>query len=82
MNQTIYHPIDVTIDPALPKPAIKDVAEVFGISTGQIDPAYGIKSVDPKQGIYRIGATGIGTNQVQSGPQRHNAHVSHDFYAR
>jgi hypothetical protein len=81
MNQTIYHTVDVTLDPTLPKPAIRDVAEVFGIAVGQIDHSYGIKPVDPQHGVYRIGTTGVGTQQIQSGSQRRNARISQDFYA-
>lgn len=82
MNETVYHHVDVTIDPRLPTPGVKDVAEVFGAVAGQMDHDYGVKPLDPEQGVYRVGATGAGATQIAAGPQRHNAQVSPDFYLR
>ncbi|QQG36531.1 MAG: hypothetical protein HYS17_01705 [Micavibrio aeruginosavorus] len=82
MNETVYHHIDITIDSGLPTPGVKDVAEVFGASARQMDHEFGVKPISPSQGVYRVGATGAGAQQIKSGPQGHNAHVSPDFYLR
>ena len=80
MNSTIYHHTDVQINPRLPTPGIKNIAEEFDTSANQIDHAYGVKPVDAKQGIYRIGVTGAGANQIKAGHAAKRADISPDFY--
>ncbi len=82
MNNTVYHTADVTLGPGLPTPGIKDIAEVFGTTTGQIDQARGIETIDATQGVYGIGVTGAGAAQIQRGPGANQARVRDDFYVR
>ncbi|MCM2344260.1 MAG: hypothetical protein NDJ24_06845 [Alphaproteobacteria bacterium] len=82
MNETVYHHVDVTIDPRLPTPGVKDVAEVFGTSARQMDHDFGVQPVKPEQGVYRVGTTGAGATQIKAGPQGRNAQISPDFYLR
>ncbi|MFN3826219.1 MAG: hypothetical protein ACK4NR_01190 [Micavibrio sp.] len=82
MDNTVYHHADVTIDPALPTPHAKDIAEVFGTSAGQMDQSYGVKPIDRSQGVYRVGVTGAGAAQIKKGPQAGNAQINSDFYIR
>lgn len=82
MNNKVYHRADVTIDPRLPVPGAKDIAEVFGTSADQMDNDYGVKPVSREQGVYSVGVTGAGANQIKSGPQARNAQISPDFYLR
>ncbi len=82
MNNTIYHHADVQIDPRLPQPGIKDIAEEFGTSAGQMDRAYGVKPVNPQQGVYRVGVTGAGSTQIKGGHAANRANINPDFYIR
>ena len=82
MNNTVYHKADVTIDARLPTPNVKNIAEVFGTSAGQMDHARGVEIVNRQQGQYSVGVTGAGATQIKSGSQARNAHVSPDFYVR
>ncbi len=82
MNNTVYHRADVTVGPGLPTPGVKDIAEVFGTSTGQIDQQRGIETIDAAQGVYSIGVTGAGAAQIQRGSGAGKARVHDDFYVR
>lgn len=82
MNNTVYHTVDVKIDPRLPTPGIKDVAEEFGTSAAQLDAVRGVQPVNAQQGVYRVGATGAGTDQIKKGHAAKRAEVSPDFYLR
>lgn len=82
MNNTVYHPAEVSVGPGLPTPGINDIAEVFGTSSGQIDQARGIETIDAAQGVYNIGVTGAGAAQIQKGPNAGKARVYDDFYVR
>lgn len=82
MNNTVYHRADVTVGPGLPTPGVKDIAEVFGTSTGQIDQQRGIETIDAQQGVYSIGVTGAGAADIKRGPSSGNARIHDDFYIR
>lgn len=82
MDNTVYHHADVQIDPRLPTPGVKDVAEEFGTSARQMDQQYGVKPVDPQKGVYRVGVTGAGANQIKKGHAAQRADISDDFYIR
>lgn len=82
MDNTVYHHADVQIDPRLPQPGVKDIAEEFGTSARQMDQQYGVRPVDPQKGLYRVGVTGAGATQIKGGHAAGRADISPDFYVR
>ncbi len=81
MNNTAYHHADVQIDPRLPQPGMKDIAKEFGVSAHQMDENYGVRIVDEGQGVYRVGVTSAGANQIERGPAAIHAKINRqDFY--